>query len=83
MHASVQTDGNSGVKMCVCWIMKKTEVKRYDMDPRLIIAGFIIGWFAPEVFSAIAKWNCVPVLMNCLGAVAGGLIGSFISSHIG
>lgn len=47
--------------------------------PWMLITGCtIVGWLLPEILAAIAKVN-VPIPMNFLGALAGGLIaGAFL-----
>ena len=48
--------------------------------PWMLVTGcVIVGWIAPEILAAILKRG-IPVMLNVLGAVAGGLIaGSFVA----
>lgn len=42
--------------------------------PWMLITGMsIVGWIAPEILAAMLK-HPVPVMLNVLGAIAGGLI---------
>lgn len=45
----------------------------------LVLGCSIVGWIAPELFAPIMKRG-IPLGMNVLGAIAGGLIaGAFVS----
>ena len=47
--------------------------------PWMLVTGcVIVGWIAPEILAAILK-RPIPVMLNVLGAIAGGLIaGAFV-----
>lgn len=47
--------------------------------PWMLVTGCaIVGWLAPELFAAILK-RPIPMSLNVLGAIAGGLIaGAFV-----
>lgn len=48
--------------------------------PWMLVCGcVIVGWLVPELLAAILK-RPVPIMMNVIGAIAGGLIaGSFVA----
>ncbi len=63
--------------------MPPTHTERKQMivaNPWMLVTGcVIVGWLAPEIFAAILKRG-IPVMLNILGAIAGGLIaGAFVA----